>query len=88
MLLVKYEEFVADKPGAIDNLRRRLGLRRARSIDAVMDVPFQPAASDRRPWDEFFGDNLLVIEHTCATRMRAFGYPPAGQVQTARQPGL
>lgn len=74
-ILVRYEDFLADKAGVIDDLAGRLGLPTVASIEADLDRPFQPRGRPRSP-KEVFGGNLerlwRAVEPTAAT----LGYRP------------
>jgi hypothetical protein len=71
LVLVRYEDFVADKVGEIERLAARLGLEGGRDIRGRVDTPFQPAGSRSSDWSTFFGqENLTRIERICGDRMR------------------
>jgi hypothetical protein len=76
MALVRYEDFVADKQGTVDELARRLGLTPAAPISSGLDVQYQPRGRDRAtPWPTFFGAaNLRRIEERCGPVMKQLGY--------------
>lgn len=76
MLLIRYEDFVSDRVGAINSLARRLGLPVVADIAPHVDRQYQRPGKDRgRPWSEFFGQrNLALIEDLCGDRMRQLGY--------------
>lgn len=73
--LIRYEDFVADKRGAIAELADRLDVRRAGSIEHRLDTRFQPPGDRSVGWLEFFGPaNLEAIERICRDQARALGY--------------
>lgn len=76
MELIRYEDFVADKRGAIEALARSLDLRTDGDIDSLLDHQFQPRGSHRGlAFGDFFGENNLDrIERRCGTMMAEFGY--------------
>lgn len=75
MLLVRYEDFAADKEGTIEGLARALGLAPRHAIGDKVDVQFQPRGNHGVSWGGFFGaPNLARIEQICGSRMAAFGY--------------
>ncbi|MGI8826262.1 MAG: sulfotransferase family protein [Chloroflexota bacterium] len=75
MILLRYEDFMADKAGAVAALARQLGLGGKRDVSSEVDVQYQMAGDRRIGWSEFFGaDNLRRIETICAERMRELGY--------------
>jgi hypothetical protein len=78
MLLVRYEDFVADKLRFVYDLAEALGLRHAVDISAEADRQYQRRGDRGVTWEEFFGRrNLATIERVTADRMRAMGYAPS-----------
>lgn len=74
MLMLRYEDFLADKRGTIEQLAADCGLTDLHDISAKVDVQYQPRGTSRTPLDFFGGENLLRIERLCGSRMREFGY--------------
>jgi len=74
IILSRFEDFIADKPGEIKRLANRLGLAARNDISGKVNVQFQPAGDHKVTWQEFFGGNLQRIESICAERMEAMGY--------------
>lgn len=73
--LVRYEEFVADKVGTIEQLAEDLGMPVEADISAEVDRQFQSRGRRGVVLEEFFGaDNLRAIESLCADGMAALGY--------------
>lgn len=73
--LIRYEDFMADKKGAIAALADRLDVRRTGSIEQRLDTRFQPPGDRSVGWLEFFGPaNLDAIERICGAEARALGY--------------
>ncbi|NUO71156.1 MAG: sulfotransferase [Frateuria sp.] len=73
--LVRYEDFVADKVGVIEQLADDLGLAVVNDISGEVDKQFQPRGDRNAVLENFFGrENLRIIEATCAKPMSAFGY--------------
>jgi hypothetical protein len=78
MLLVRYEDFLADKAGMIQGLALRLGVPQRNMLGGGLDIQYQPRGQHGISWMEFFGSrNLLRIENTCAGRMQELGYSPS-----------
>lgn len=76
MILCRYEAFLADKAGEIAALAGALECTAVQDISGDLDTAFQPRGDQHVAWGEFFGaENLAMIEHVCADRMRALGYP-------------
>lgn len=76
MILIRYEDFIADKAGTIEQLARQLGLAPINNIADKVNIQYQPKGNHDITWQEFFGyDNLMRIERICGTRMLKFGYP-------------
>ena len=78
MVLIRYEDFLADKTGAIQRLADLLDLPILPRARLDLDRQYQPRGRDRdRPVHDFFGpDNLRRIERICAEPMRRLGYQP------------
>lgn len=77
-VLVRYEDFLADKLTSIRDLALRLGLAPRRDIRSKLDTQFQPRGDrDARPVDFFGPANLDRIERICAPGMARYGYGPA-----------
>jgi len=76
MLLIRYEDFMADRIGSIRSLADRLGLVMVKDIRNSLDHEFQPRGRDRGgDPGAFFGErNLARIVEICGTRMRRLGY--------------
>lgn len=75
MELIRFEDFLADKAGAILELAARLGLEQRGRIENQLDRRFQPAGNRNVDWSEFFGrDNLAAIERITHDEARALGY--------------
>jgi sulfotransferase family protein len=75
MLLLRYEDFLADKSGSIERCAEALGLPARRDISGSVDKQYQSRGQRGVKWPEFFGErNLQVIERTCASRMKPLGY--------------
>ena len=74
--LIRYEDFLIDKRGSINQLATQLGLRTVEDISDKMDMQFQPRGRNRNlDWLTFFGkENLCRIEQTCSSRMNRLGY--------------
>ena len=74
-IVMRYEEFMAGKEGAIRRLAAGLGLVPRKPIADKVDIQFQPAGDHSVSWMDFFGrDNLRRIETVCGERMARFGY--------------
>lgn len=78
IILSRYEDFLADKPGEIKRLADALGLPARNDICSKVDIQFQPAGDHTVTWHDFFGENLERIESICAERMEAMGYGVGG----------
>ncbi|MFW5947284.1 MAG: sulfotransferase family protein [Gemmatimonadota bacterium] len=75
MTLVRFEDFLADRAGAIARLAERLGVEKAGRIEDRLDTPYQPRGDRGVRWRTFFGPtNLAAIESRCAVEARALGY--------------
>lgn len=75
ILLVRYEDFVKDKLGTIQELAKKLGLVQVNEIVNKLDIQYQPAGNNNSSWLDFFGSNNLArIETICHEKMQIFGY--------------
>lgn len=74
-IVVRYEDFVADKHGVIDDIATRLGLPIRESIEAHLDRPFQPRGRPRSP-KEVFGANLDRLWREVDPIAARLGYRP------------
>lgn len=74
--LIRYEDFVEDKMGAMAELAERLGVAaRSGRIEEKLDTRFQPPGDRSVGWLEFFGrGNLAAIERICRDAAGALGY--------------
>ena len=87
MRLLRYEDFLDDKAGAIQGLAAELRLPGVNDIRSRVDVQYQPRGDRGVSWLDFFGhQNLSRIDCICADRMARLGYQPAfGKPQEAAQ---
>src|SRR5690606_9258004 len=75
-VLVRYEDFIQSKTEHIRKLAGELGLPMKQDISAIVDQEFQPKGERVKSYAGFFGEkNLGIIEDTCSSYMRLFGYP-------------
>jgi len=74
--LIKYEDFMMDKVGAIEQLAQSLGLPKMTDIARKVDIQYQPKGKDQRVDPRvFFGEeNLARINAHCRTRMALLNY--------------
>lgn len=74
-VVVRYEDFIADKVAFLERLAARLGMVSHMSVADRVDFPFQRRGQRDVSWDAFFGANRQRIEDLCAPKMSAFAYP-------------
>ena len=80
MILVKYEDFLADKYGIIAKIAKQLHIPEKANIRDTLDVQYQPAGDRSISWEAFFGvENLTHIEQICSSRMKVFDYKECTQ---------
>ena len=74
--LIRYEDFAADKVGAIRRLAGHLALPDRQEIHSLIDVSFQPPGAHRSvQLSQFFTEEALqLINDRCAAGMQALGY--------------
>lgn len=81
--LIRFEDFLADKMGAIAALADRLEIERRGRIEDKLDTPFQPPGDRSVGWRAFFGANLHRLESRSAAEARALGYMETGRNSTS-----
>ena len=75
MTLIRYEDFLKDKTGAIQRLAKQLGLSEVHDISTKIDIQYQSRGDHNIRWNDFFGiRNLKCIEQICNKQMMVFGY--------------
>lgn len=74
-IVVRYEDFLADKSAVIDDLAARLDLPIVAPIEAHLDRPFQPRGRPRSP-REVFGANLERLWNAAGPVAETLGYRP------------
>ena len=76
--LIRYEDFTADKTGAICRLAGHLALPERQEIHPLADVSFQPPGAHRAvQLNQFFTEEALqLINNRCAAGMQALSYEP------------
>lgn len=75
MELIRYEDFLADKAGAVAGLAGRLGLEKRGRIEDKLERRYQPPGDRAADWTEFFGPgNLAAIERITRDEALALGY--------------
>ena len=79
-LLIRYEDFSADKQGIIDGLADTLGLTARYSIDALLDHSFQPRGTRRGTelGTVFTPETQARVLQICGPAMQALGYDTTG----------
>lgn len=72
-MTIRYEDFVADKIGVLDEIAEHFELPIVAEVDAFLEVPFQPPGQRRDP-KLVFGSNLERIKRITAPLARRLGY--------------
>lgn len=74
--LIRYEDFLKDKRGKIEQIAQQFNLPAVNNIDDKLDVQYQPAGNRNAKWEPFFESaNLRLIESICGSSMAPLGYP-------------
>lgn len=75
MIMIRYEDFKANKEQSITNLCKKLSIKRRQDITNKVDIQYQPKGNSKICWKDFFGQqNLELIETICQSRMQQMGY--------------
>jgi len=75
IVLVKYEDFKANKIETIHSLAEKLGHPIRNDISNDLSTQFQKAGNSAIKWEDFYSqENLNLIERICAKNMANFGY--------------
>lgn len=83
-VVVRYEDFKADKLGCLERLAGELGLSATADISDRLNHQFQPAGDRSRTLASFFGErNLREIERICSAHMERYGYEPTRGEESA-----
>lgn len=73
--LLRYEDFVRDKRGAIEELAGDVGLRVTHDVSGETDVQYQPAGDNSSGFADYFGaERLAAIERWTAGAAASLGY--------------
>ena len=74
-ILIRYEDFFADKMGSISSIASSFQLNQVKDITNILDYQFQPRGNRKVSCEEFFGEkNFNRINHLCGSRMKLLGY--------------
>ncbi|MCD4827972.1 MAG: sulfotransferase [Candidatus Cloacimonetes bacterium] len=74
-LLLRYEDFVADKTGTLRAVAEELKLPVSRNVGNLVNRQYQPCGNRSVSPEEFFGaKNLARLEAICAGHLEQFGY--------------
>jgi 2-polyprenyl-3-methyl-5-hydroxy-6-metoxy-1,4-benzoquinol methylase len=88
MLLIRYEDFLADKHKCIHTASQHLGIDAKNAIEHLLDVQHQSRGATRGiPWIECFGErNVEIIRKICGPYLKYFDYelPKNGTVSISR----
>lgn len=85
MILVRYEDFMADKVGVIEQTAAKLGIEKRNDISGKVDIQYQPRGDRNISWLVFFGEeNLKRITDICGEHMKHFGYKVNGKTSNVR----
>ncbi len=75
-ILIRYEDFLKDRPGEIYKLAQKVGLKVKKDIRQYVNYQYQSKGKHRGiSWIDFFGNNnLKKIEEICNHYMKIFNY--------------
>lgn len=75
MALIRYEDFLADKQGAIHQLAHSVGLTVAEDISEDVNRQFQRKGNHHVAITDFFGsENAATVDNICREEALQFGY--------------
>ena len=75
MILIRYEDFIADKVGTIESLASKLHIKQKHEISEKVNIQYQPRGQREISFIDFFGKkNLSRIEDICGRQMKKFDY--------------
>jgi 2-polyprenyl-3-methyl-5-hydroxy-6-metoxy-1,4-benzoquinol methylase len=88
MLLIRYEDFLADKHRCIHTASQKLGINAKNEIEPFLDLQHQSRGVTRgMPWIECFGErNIEIIRKICGPYLKYFDYelPKNGTVSLSK----
>lgn len=73
-VLVRYEDFAADREGAVRRLAAELGLPAVHDLEGHLDTPYKPFSGPYDPAQFFGSENLRRLEEICAAERERLGY--------------
>ena len=75
IILVKYEDFIADKKKYIYKLLDKLEINKVQEIDNFLDIQYQPKGNPSVDINKFFGEkNKEIILRICKKNMKKLNY--------------
>lgn len=75
IILIKYEDFMKDKAGCIQELVGKVGLTNKNSIAHLVDTQKQSKGDNSASWSEFYGkENLELVNHVTDKYRKLFDY--------------
>lgn len=72
--LVRYEDFAADREGAVRRLASELGLPAVGRLEGHLERPYKPFSGPYDPAAFFGPENLRRLEEICAAERERLGY--------------
>ncbi len=75
IILVKYEDFIADKKTYIYKLLDKLEINKVEDIDDILNIQYQPKGNSNVDINKFFGEkNKETILRICKENMKKLNY--------------
>ena len=75
IILVKYEDFIADKKKYIYKLLNKLEINKVQEIDNFLDIQYQAKGNSSVDINKFFGEkNKEIILRICKKNMKKLNY--------------
>ncbi|MBW4933796.1 sulfotransferase family protein [Marinobacter sp. F4206] len=73
-ILIRYEDFLADKKGIVEGLAQNLGFGIASDVAGKVDNQYQSKGKRVMDYEEYYGGNIACIRQQCGDFSERLGY--------------
>lgn len=73
-ILIRYEDFLADKKGTVEELAQNLGFGVESDVAGKVDQQYQPKGMGVTDYEEYYGLNIACIRRQCGELAGRLGY--------------